>query len=103
MEIEISNESTVVQMTNRTLPDKEVSFCAARLVTGSNGGGHRSGNSGMAGGRRRILVIEDDRETAQQIVGSLATSGYQVDLAVGGDDDLRCAGCGDRGSMTIGR
>ncbi|MDB5518793.1 MAG: hypothetical protein JWQ17_5551, partial [Tardiphaga sp.] len=32
----------------------------------------------MAAGRSRILVIEDDRETAEQVVDFLATSGYQV-------------------------
>jgi two-component system OmpR family response regulator len=42
----------------------------------------------MAGGRRRILVVEDDPETAEQLVDSLATNGYQVDLAVDGDDGL---------------
>jgi two-component system OmpR family response regulator len=42
----------------------------------------------MAGGRRRILVVEDDPETAEQLVESLATNGYQVDLAVDGDDGL---------------
>ena len=57
----------------------------------------------MAGGRRRILVIEDDRETAQQLVDSLATSGYQVDLAVDGDDGLRRARCGEYAVMTIDR
>ena len=36
----------------------------------------------MAEGRRRILVIEDDPETAGQLVDSLATNGYEVDLAV---------------------
>jgi len=42
----------------------------------------------MPGGRRRILVVEDEPETAGQIVESLATSGYQVDLAVNGNDAL---------------
>jgi two-component system OmpR family response regulator len=32
----------------------------------------------MPGGRRRILVVEDEPETAGQIVESLATSGYRV-------------------------
>ena len=39
-------------------------------------------------GRRRILVIEDDPETPEQIVDSVMTSGYQVDLAVNGNDGL---------------
>jgi two-component system, OmpR family, response regulator len=43
----------------------------------------------MAGRRRRILVIEDDPETAEQLVDSLATSGYQVDLAVDGNDGFK--------------
>ena len=42
----------------------------------------------MTGSRRRILVIEDDPETAQQLVDFLTTQGYQVDLAVNGDDGL---------------
>src|SRR4249919_2980298 len=42
----------------------------------------------MPGGHRRILVVEDEPETAGQIVESLATSGYRVDLAVSGNDAL---------------
>ncbi len=42
----------------------------------------------MPGGHRRILVVEDESETAGQIVESLATNGYQVDLAVNGNDAL---------------
>jgi two-component system OmpR family response regulator len=44
----------------------------------------------MPGGHRRILVVEDEPETAGQIVESLATSGYRVDLAVNGNDALNC-------------
>jgi hypothetical protein len=40
----------------------------------------------MPAGRRRILVVEDDSETAERLVESLATGGYQVDLAVDGND-----------------
>ena len=57
----------------------------------------------MAGGRRRILVIEDDRETAEQLVDSLATSGYQVDLAVDGNDGLHRARSAEYAVMTIDR
>jgi two-component system, OmpR family, response regulator len=38
---------------------------------------------------RRILVIEDDAETAKQIVDFLRTRGYQADLAVDGEEGLR--------------
>ncbi|HLQ93893.1 MAG TPA: response regulator transcription factor [Xanthobacteraceae bacterium] len=45
----------------------------------------------MTGGRRRILVIEDDRETADHLVDALTRSGYQVDFAADGNDGLRGA------------
>ena len=40
---------------------------------------------------RRVLVIEDDAETAKQIVDFLTMRGYEADLAVNGDDGL-CLG-----------
>jgi two-component system OmpR family response regulator len=42
----------------------------------------------MVESRRRVLVIEDDRETGEQLMESLAASGYQVDLAVTGNEGL---------------
>jgi two-component system, OmpR family, response regulator len=57
----------------------------------------------MSDGRRRILVIEDDLETADQLVESLATSGYSVDLAVDGDNGLALASGGEYAVMTIDR
>ena len=45
----------------------------------------------MTGARRRILVIEDDPETAEQLVDFLATRGYATDLAVDGNEGLRLA------------
>ena len=39
--------------------------------------------------RRRVLVIEDDPETASQLVDFLRTRGYEVDLARNGHDGLR--------------
>ncbi len=38
----------------------------------------------MTGGHRRILVVEDDPETAGQLVEELTISGYDVDLAATG-------------------
>ena len=38
--------------------------------------------------RRRILVVEDDPETAGQLVDSLTANGYQVDLAATGNDAM---------------
>ncbi len=57
----------------------------------------------MTGKRPRILVIEDDRETAEQIVDTLTTSGYEVDLALDGDDGLRRCRSVDYAAMTIDR
>src|SRR6266481_4555099 len=57
----------------------------------------------MARGRRRVLVIEDDPETAEQLVESLATNGYQVDLAVNGNDGLSRGRTCEYTVMTIDR
>ena len=57
----------------------------------------------MPGGRRRILVIEDDPETADQLVESLSSNGYQVDLATTGDDGLARGQSADYAVMTIDR
>jgi two-component system OmpR family response regulator len=57
----------------------------------------------MADRRRRILVIEDDRETAEQLVEALAASGYEVDLAVDGDDGLSRVRSAEYAVMTIDR
>jgi two-component system OmpR family response regulator len=57
----------------------------------------------MTGARRRILVIEDDAETAEQIVDFLKSRGYQVDLATGGDEGLRLARSASYAVMTIDR
>ncbi len=57
----------------------------------------------MAGARRRILVIEDDRETAAQLADALAANGYQVDLAVDGNGGLTCGRSAEYAVMTIDR
>ena len=57
----------------------------------------------MAGGRRRILVVEDDPETGEQLTDFLATSGYQADLAVNGADAMSRGRCADYAVMTIDR
>lgn len=53
--------------------------------------------------RRRILVIEDDPETASQLVDFLDTRGYQADLAHNGNDGLRLASSHSYAVMTIDR
>jgi two-component system OmpR family response regulator len=57
----------------------------------------------MAGGHRRILVVEDDPETASQLAESLATSGYQVDLAPNGVEALTRGAASDYAVITIDR
>src|SRR6516162_9714261 len=57
----------------------------------------------MGEGRRRLLVIEDDPETAEQLVDFLSTSGYQVDLASDGNDGMSRGSSDDYAVMTIDR
>jgi two-component system, OmpR family, response regulator len=57
----------------------------------------------MAGGLRRVLVIEDDPETAGHLVEALAANGYEVDLAVNGDDGLTRGRTAEYAVMTIDR
>ena len=52
---------------------------------------------------RRILVVEDDPETAGQLMDSLTTSGYQVDLAASGTEALIRGVAGDYAVITIDR
>src|SRR5271154_6889673 len=57
----------------------------------------------MTAGRRRILVVEDDSEPADRLGEPLATSGYEVDLAVDGNDGLSRGRSADYAVMTIDR
>jgi two-component system, OmpR family, response regulator len=57
----------------------------------------------MTGGHRRILVVEDDPETAGQLMESLRTSGYQVDLADCGNEALSRGVASDYAVITIDR
>jgi two-component system, OmpR family, response regulator len=57
----------------------------------------------VAGARRRILVIEDDRETGLQLVDFLSARGYQADLAVDGREGLRLGRADAYAVMTIDR
>ena len=57
----------------------------------------------MVMARHRILVIEDDVETAEQLVDFLGTSGYSIDLAVDGDEGLRRGQSGEYAVVTIDR
>jgi two-component system, OmpR family, response regulator len=57
----------------------------------------------VTGARRRILVIEDDPETGEQLADFLSTRGYQVDLATNGNDGLRLARSAEYAVMTIDR
>ena len=57
----------------------------------------------MTGGHRRILVVEDDPETAGQLVESLTAGGYQVDLAANGNEALSRGAAGDYALITIDR
>ncbi|TYO68446.1 response regulator transcription factor [Bradyrhizobium hipponense] len=57
----------------------------------------------MTGGHRRILVVEDDPETAGQLMEQLTTVGYQVDLASSGNEALSYGAAHDYAVITIDR
>ena len=52
---------------------------------------------------RRVLVIEDDRDTAAQLADCLGASAYRVDLAEDGERGLALAGSGEYAVMTVDR
>ena len=57
----------------------------------------------MTGARRRILVVEDDPVTAEQLADWLANDGYQIDLAADGNTALSRGRSADYVVMTIDR
>src|SRR5262245_49550177 len=57
----------------------------------------------MEGKARRVLVIEDDPDTAEQLVDCLRTSGYAVDLAADGHQGLALGRRADYVVMTVDR
>ena len=57
----------------------------------------------MARADRHVLVIEDDTETATQIVDFLQRHRYQTDLAADGNEGYRLAESGGYAVMTIDR
>jgi two-component system OmpR family response regulator len=57
----------------------------------------------MVNGTRRVLVIEDDAETAEQLVQCLRANGYNVDLARDGEDGIRRAESAGYAVMTVDR
>src|SRR5271167_2244847 len=52
---------------------------------------------------RRVLVVEDDPETAEQLVACLQTGGYEVDLAESGETALERCHSGGYAVMTVDR
>jgi len=89
-------------ITNELVSDRQVSYPAfpdRGTIPTSVG----FGSAGVTSARRRILVIEDDPETAGQLMESLTTDGYEVDLAVTGNEALNRARSADYVVMTIDR
>jgi two-component system, OmpR family, response regulator len=73
------------------------------IAASAFGAGGNRRRMAMTGGHRRILVVEDDLETAGQLVEQLTTSGYQVDLANNGNEALNHGGTHDYAVITIDR
>jgi two-component system OmpR family response regulator len=57
----------------------------------------------MTAGHRHILVVEDDQETAGQLLESLTANGYQVNLAANGSHALSLGLSGHYTVITIDR
>ena len=57
----------------------------------------------MTRSARRVLVVEDDAETAEQLVDCLRMSGYEVNLAVDGEQALHFGLSADYAVMTVDR
>jgi len=57
----------------------------------------------MARTARRVLVIEDDAQTAEQILDCLQSSGYMAELAVDGEEGLRRGLSAEYVVMTVDR
>jgi len=57
----------------------------------------------MVNSTRRVLVIEDDPETAEELVDCLRTGGYEVDLACDGDEGVSRGRTADYSVMTVDR
>jgi two-component system OmpR family response regulator len=51
----------------------------------------------------RILVVEDDKETAEELITLLTTNGYQVDSAIDGTEALRRAQSAEYAVITLDR
>ena len=57
----------------------------------------------QGGNAQRVLVIEENSDTAQQLVDCLRTGGYKVDLACDGDKGLALGWTADYAVMTVDR
>jgi two-component system OmpR family response regulator len=57
----------------------------------------------MTGTVRRVLVIEDDPETARQVADCLIGGGYLVDLAADGEEGLSLGRTREHVVMTLDR
>lgn len=57
----------------------------------------------MSGASRRILLIEDDAETAESLADFLGGKGYDIDLATDGGDGLQRAREGRHAVLVIDR
>jgi two-component system OmpR family response regulator len=83
--------------------DTEVSLMKSDLLLPFPAIGFLPEAATMTGVHRRILVIEDEAETAKQIAGFFGTRGYQVDLAGNGNDGFRLGQSGAYAVMTVDR
>ena len=74
-----------------------------RELENSESSGRHGEFKSITGAHRRILVVEDDPETADQLVEELTIRGYDVDLAASGREALSRGAARDYAVITIDR
>src|SRR3954451_21765684 len=80
-------------VTSRLTPCRCISTARASRARRASGRARRGGSTRCTGTPmsatvRRVLVIEDDPETARQVADCLTGGGYAVDLAEDGEEGL---------------
>src|SRR5262252_6525593 len=85
-------------MKSMSFSDKKVTFRAA-----SQGGSSEQKAWSMEHDTRRVLVIEDDADTAEQVVSCLRAGGYAIDQTSDGQQGLALGRKADYVVMTVDR
>ena len=70
---------------------------------GSRHGDRNSNHVTVTAPQMRLLIIEDDRESADYLVKAFREVGHVADLASDGEEGLSLADCGDYDVLVVDR